>query len=122
VNNRYQELFKLTELLRNYNRQAFQQYTERTKSDQYETDFYNEVKPFADKVQQTADEWKPLATQWALNEKPKYVYPIQLKDAHENITIAAVLAFQKDAKEKRLIEMFKSIDYVLEAIVEQLRL
>ncbi|MCF6137535.1 YppE family protein [Pseudalkalibacillus berkeleyi] len=114
-----QRLKTLTKELRDLNNQAYVQFTEDTLREDYEVDFYGQVKPFADKVQTLADEWKPLATKWALAEKPKYVYPIQIKDTHENMTIAAVQAFQKDTKEKRFIAMTKSIEYILESIEEQ---
>lgn len=116
----HQTLKELTIRLRSLNEQAYEQYIEETKREGYEVDFYGEVKPFVDEVQELADLWKPLATEWAIEEKPKYVYPIQIKDTHENMTIAAVQAFQKDTKEKRFIAMTKSIEYILKSIVEQI--
>ncbi len=116
----HQKLKELTVRLRSLNDQAYEQYIEKTTRDGYEVDFYGEVKPFADVVQELADEWKPLATNWAIEEKPKYVYPIQIKDTHENMTIVAVQAFQKDTREKRFIAMTKSIEYILKSIDEQI--
>ncbi|WP_349407532.1 YppE family protein [Pseudalkalibacillus sp. SCS-8] len=120
MNTERRRLKELTIELRNMTEKAYLQFTEHTSREDYEVDFYGEVKPFADRMQVLADEWKPLATDWALKEKPKYVYPIQLKDTYENMTIIAVQAFQKDTREKRFIAMTKSIDYILESIVEQI--
>lgn len=113
-------LIALTKTLHKYNDEAFLQYTERTTADGYESDFYNEVKPFADKVETLANNWKPLILQWIREEKPEHLYPIQINDTYDNIIAASVLVFQKDARRRRLREMIKSIDYVLEAIVKQL--
>ncbi|MGM7701637.1 YppE family protein [Pseudalkalibacillus sp. Hm43] len=120
MDNNHQKLKELTVRLRSLNDQAHAQYIEKTTKDGYEVDFYGEVKPFADEVQELADQWKPLATNWAIEEKPKYVYPIQIKDTHENMTIVAVQAFQKDTREKRFIAMTKSIEYILKSIDEQI--
>ncbi|WP_257351804.1 YppE family protein [Pseudalkalibacillus decolorationis] len=116
----YSRLKELTSQLRMYNKQAEEQYEERTIFEEYTVDFYGEVKPFADKVQMLVDEWKPLATEWAMREHPKYVYPIQIKDTSENLTIIAVQAFQTDTKAKRFLAMTKSIEYILESMEKQL--
>jgi hypothetical protein len=110
----------LTETLRDYNENGRRQYFDRTMQKGYEVDFYNEVKPFAEKVEATVNEWKPLVLQWIREEKPKYIYPIQINDTCDNLDAAPVLVFQKDARRKRLMEMIKSIDYVLETAEKQL--
>lgn len=115
-----EKLRRQTKLLRELNEQALWQYTERTSQEGYETDFYNEVKPFADKVEALADEWKPLVLQWIREKKPKHLYPIQINDTYDNMIAACVLVFQKDARRRRLREMIKSIDYVLEIAEKQL--
>lgn len=115
-----QELKALTIQLRQYTETARRQYFERTMQEGYETDFFNEVKPFAEEVEAVANKWKPLVLEWIREEKPKYIYPIQVNDTCENLDAAPVLVFQKDARRKRLLEMLKSIDYVLETAETQL--
>lgn len=110
----------LTKVLRQYNDEALVQYVEKTRAEGYETDFYNEVKPFAEKVGALADEWRPLVLQWIREDKPERLYPIQIHDTYDNIIAASVLVFQKDARRRRLREMIKSIDYVLETAEQQL--
>lgn len=110
----------LTKALRTYNEEARLQFVEKTRSEGYEMDFYNEVKPFAEKVEGLADEWRPLILQWISDEHPEHLYPIQIHDTYDNIIAASVLVFQKDARRKRLREMIKSIDYVLETAEKQL--
>ncbi|HEU5138915.1 MAG TPA: DUF1798 family protein [Bacillales bacterium] len=114
------QLTSLTKSLRKYNEKTRKQYVEKTLSDDYEMDFYNEVKPFAEEVEKVADEWRPLVLQWIQDEKPEHLYPIQIHDTYDNIIAASVLAFQKKARGKRLREMIKSIDYVLETAEQQL--
>ncbi|HET7628136.1 MAG TPA: YppE family protein [Bacillales bacterium] len=108
-------LLELTERLRQLNEQARKQFVERTRGEGYECDFYGEVKPFAEKVEQLADEWRSLVLRWIQEEKPDKLYPIQIHDTYDNLIAASVLVFQKDARRKRLLEMIKSIDYVLES-------
>jgi hypothetical protein len=119
-------LINLTNQLIEYNKQTQLQFTNRTTDLNYEVDFFGEVKPFADQVQQVADEWIDIAREWVIINKPKYVFPMQLNDTHENMTIAAVLAFQLETrdnafKHKRFLEMVKSIEYVLEALQKSLQ-
>lgn len=114
--------FRLKELsiqLQVLTKSAQEQYEQRTTATDYEVDFFGEAKPFADQLQNLADEWKPIATEWAIKERPKYVYPIQIKDTYENLTIIAVQAFQSDTKSKRFQALIKSIDYILESIIMQ---
>jgi hypothetical protein len=114
------KLRELTLRLRELNQNALQQFSKRTREEDYQVDFYNEVKPFADKVQELIDIWRPLAEGWVRYNKPKYVFPIQIKDTYDNLSIVCVTAFQKDTRKRRFYETIKSIDYVLENILDQL--
>ncbi|BBN98867.1 YppE family protein [Sporolactobacillus terrae] len=113
-------LHQLTVKLRELNQTAYKQYAEQTQDKAYQTDFYGKVKPFADAMQKVVDEWRPLAEHWVRKRKPRYVFPIQIKDTSDNLTIICVTAFQKDTRRRRFYETIKSIDYVLENIQEQL--
>ncbi|MFK4997788.1 DUF1798 family protein [Bacillus sp. N9] len=44
-----------------------------------EGDFYQEVKPFADAVKECTMKWEPEAVKWILQNKPKQIYPMQIK-------------------------------------------
>lgn len=114
------KLRELTLRLRELNQNAHQQFSERTQEANYQVDFYNDVKPFADKVQELIDVWRPLAEAWVKRSKPKYVFPIQIKDTYDNLSIVCVTAFQKDTRKRRFYETIKSIDYVLENMLDQL--
>jgi hypothetical protein len=114
------KLHELTLRLRELNQNALQQFSKQTQEEDYQTDFYSEVKPFADKVQELIDTWRPLAEAWVRRNKPKYVFPIQIKDTYDNLSIVCVTAFQKDTRKRRFYETIKSIDYVLENMLDQL--
>lgn len=100
--------------------EAFHIYKTQTKLRVDEADFYKEVKPFADRIHFRVKEWEPLAREWVIGNKPKYLYPIQIKTAAENIGYLGVYVFQKKMKEKRITEMVKSVLYVLNQMKDQL--
>ncbi|MGC4376334.1 YppE family protein [Fictibacillus sp. Mic-4] len=107
------QLLELTNEMQRLNRTAFSQYVNKTKEG-YTADFYKEVKPFADGVLHVSKQWAELAEKWVMDNRPKYLYPLQIQTTFDNINLVSVLAFQSDTKEKRLNEMIKSIDYVLD--------
>ncbi|EST10548.1 YppE family protein [Sporolactobacillus laevolacticus] len=113
------KLKELTLQISRLNKKAFRQFSERTQLTDYQTDFYGEVKPFADKMQLLIDAWRPLAEEWVRSNRPKYVFPIQIKDTYDNLSIVCVTAFQKDTRRRRFLETIKSIDYVLDHILLQ---
>ncbi|MFB5661719.1 YppE family protein [Alteribacillus sp. HJP-4] len=117
---KWQKFNDLSDQLRVYNNQALNYYRENIQEKGEAVDFETVVKPFADEVKNTADQWLPLAKEWVLEEKPPYFYLKQLEDTHENLLISSVLAFQLDTKEKRFREMIQSIDYILSGIKNSL--
>ncbi|WLR60237.1 YppE family protein [Guptibacillus hwajinpoensis] len=114
-----QKLLKLTKQLITINEEARVQYTTRTHLDTYKVNFYEEVKPFADRALEILKEWEPLARAWVMENKPKYLYPIQIKNTFENIEMVSVVAWQKDTGPKKFNERVQSVEYVLEKIIEQ---
>ncbi|SFL71775.1 YppE family protein [Salibacterium qingdaonense] len=117
-----QELHTTIQLLKKYNDESLQNFTTIAQDPEYTPDFYEEVKPFADRMKETADAWKPLAEQWIIEEKPTYFYLKQIDDTHENMCISSIRSFQSDTKKKRFREMIQSIDYILTGMEEQLHL
>lgn len=118
--NELQTLRSVTIELLKLNKQAYEQYVYVKSDNDYVVDFYKEVKPFADQVLEVASTWKELALTWLNDENAKYIYPIQVEDAYENLLIVSVKAFQKDTRVRRFNEMIKSIDYVLNTMLAQL--
>jgi hypothetical protein len=99
---------------------AYKIFKTETKTRETDADFYSEVKPFADRVHDRVGEWEPLAREWVIANKPKYLYPIQIKTAAENIGYLGIYVFQRKMKDKRITEMVKSVLYVLKQIEDHL--
>ncbi|GAE25026.1 hypothetical protein JCM9140_995 [Halalkalibacter wakoensis JCM 9140] len=115
-------LVHLTEELRRLNKEAETIYIEQVKEDdQYEADFFNVVKPFAEKVDKVRAEWLPLALLFVQEEKPLYLHPSQLQQTEENLEIVAIKSFYKATGKKRQMETFKSVEYVLQQLYRALQ-
>ncbi|KMM38196.1 YppE family protein [Guptibacillus hwajinpoensis] len=113
------KLLHLTKELLELNEEARNQYATRTHLDEYKVNFYEEVKPFADRTLELLKEWEPLAREWVMENKPKYLYPIQIKNTYENLEMVSVVAWQKDTGPKKFNERVQSIEFVLEKLLEQ---
>jgi hypothetical protein len=113
-------LREITNELRRLNQLLMTHYIKETKAEGYEVDFFGKVKPFADNVTKLLDEWQPLVMEWLKWKKPKYVFVPQIMDTVDNLTIVSVTAFQKDTRRLRFLNTINAIDYVLEAILEQI--
>ncbi|WP_165996244.1 DUF1798 family protein [Bacillus sp. Cs-700] len=116
-----QKLRELTKKLLEINEEARVQYTTRTHLDDYKVNFYEEVKPFADRALILLKDWEPLAREWVMYNKPKYLYPIQIKNTLENIEMISVVAWQKDTGPKKFNERVQSVEYVLEKLMEEVK-
>nr|WP_283163441.1 YppE family protein [Sporolactobacillus mangiferae] len=112
------QLYRLTRQLKDLNQAAYRQFTERTQQENDQADFYREIKPFADHMQILIDKWRPLAEKWAAFERPAHLFPVQIKDTYDNLAIVCVTAFQKDTRKRRFYETIKSIDYVLDTMLQ----
>ncbi len=116
----YIRLRELTVVLRENAQMAHDQFVHRSRTSDYQVDFYGEVKPFADRVTQILEEWEPLVMEWLKSDKPNYVFVPQIVDAVENLTIVSVTAFQKDTRRKRFLNTISAIDYCLDTILQQI--
>lgn len=115
-----QRLLELTKDLSTYNLQAEEQFLNFTKNDNYTVDFYNEVKPFADKVHQTADEWKTLALEWVKLNNPTHLFTHQIEDTYDNLFSSAVTAFQSRTRKRKFLQTISSISYILDLIIQEI--
>ncbi len=113
------KLIDLTKQLLEINEEAREQYTTRTQLEEYKVNFYEEVKPFADRTLELLKDWEPLARSWVMENNPKYLYPIQIKNTYENLEMVSVVAWQKDTGPKKFNERVQSVEYVLEKLLEQ---
>ncbi|UAL45724.1 YppE family protein [Sutcliffiella horikoshii] len=83
------------------------------KASKQEPDFFQTVKPYADGVFATVEQWESTVKNWILSDKPKYIHVQQIDSTVENINMVAVQCFYPDTREKRFKGMIQSIRYVL---------
>lgn len=86
--------------------------------DSYEPDFFGKVKPFADRVAVLREQWLPEATAFVQKERPLHLHPSQLQQTAENLEIVAIKSFYKETSLKRQMETFKSVEYVLNQLLD----
>lgn len=114
-----EELKVQTNYLRDLNEQALIHFKHYTNSED-SPDFFEVVKPFADQVKSKLEEWTPHVLKWLGWKKPTYIHPQQIDQLVENFEILSVTCFQKDTKNKKLMETYKSIEYTLSLVVHDL--
>lgn len=112
------DLRNRTNELKRLNKEAETFYTNIARKEGYEPDFFGTVKPFADEVKDIRDKWLPLAMAFVQQEKPLHLHPSQLQQTEENLEIVAIKSFYPKTSLKRQMETFKSVDYVLDQILQ----
>jgi hypothetical protein len=116
----HEQLKKLTEELLKYNNRMLE-IAEHTHNSNTEPDFFGTVKPFADEIKQTVDEWKAMALRWMQLEKPRYIHSLQIESVSENLERMSVEAFYRTHRLSRIKQFHQSIEYTLTLIVERLQ-
>ncbi|MCR6106625.1 YppE family protein [Salipaludibacillus agaradhaerens] len=114
-NEEIEQLMKDTNKLKILNEQAYHLYHTFAQTEK-EADFFHDVKPFADKVKNALKSWKPMVLKWIGKERPSYLHAEQIDQLEDNFEILAVTCFQKDAKKKKIMEQYKSIEYTLSLV------
>ncbi|RST58255.1 DUF1798 family protein [Siminovitchia terrae] len=117
---KYRHLEEMTRGLLEYNRQAAESYHHCRKTGK-QSDFYKEVKPFADKVKAMSEEWEREAVQWVDDIRPKNLYPLQIKNTAENLQMVSIRAFFSNTSLKKFKGHIQSIEYILERILEEIK-
>ncbi|TWI58916.1 YppE family protein [Halalkalibacter nanhaiisediminis] len=112
------DLRNWTNELKRLNKEAETFYTKIARKEGYEPDFFGKVKPFADEVKDIRDKWLPLAMAFVQQAKPLHLHPSQLQQTEENLEIVAIKSFYPKTSLKRQMETFKSVDYVLDQILQ----
>lgn len=115
----YTELLAKTNILKDLCDQSLKRLEDVKTSESYEVDFYKEVKPFVDSTMEIADSWRDLAIAWIKKEFPKNLHPNQIDATHENIQHISIQSFYQDTKVKRFKNMYESIQFVLDNILER---
>ncbi|MCA1030471.1 YppE family protein [Bacillus timonensis] len=118
--NKYDSLVQQTLRLLELNEKIRSLLNKKLTMEGVQPDFYGEVKPFADMVNEEGLKWKELATQWVMKERPKYIHTMQIETTLENLTNLSVSVFYPDLKVKRSKATIESIKYNLEAVIQQI--
>ncbi|MED1205036.1 YppE family protein [Heyndrickxia acidicola] len=85
------------------------------------SDFFADVKPFADRVQKLCKEWLPAAISWVDSVRPKHLHTIQLKNTAENIQMVSIRCFYAETSLKQFNSHTGSIRYVLTRFLEEVK-
>lgn len=76
-------------------------------------DFFQEVKPHADKIHQLLKEWQQEANKWIEQNRPKYMHTQQISSAIESMEQFVVQSFYKETSKKRFLDAIYSTSYTL---------
>ncbi len=76
-------------------------------------DFFQEVKPHADKIHQLLKEWQQEANKWIKQNRPKYMHTQQIASAAESMEQFVVQSFYKETSKKRFLDAIHSTSYTL---------
>ena len=85
-----------------------------------EPDFFNEVKPYADKYHALLDEWAEESYEWVKSAKPKYVHPVQIESLTDQMKQFIVQSFYKKTGLKRFVQSIQSAEYTLKTFIDAL--
>ncbi|WAA10593.1 DUF1798 family protein [Fervidibacillus albus] len=89
---------------------------ERAKKDEKRPDFYNEVKPFFEKVEKQVNGWYTNAKEWVEVNQPKHFRAIQVEAVKKNLLEISVWAFYPETSYKRFKHSVRSVRYSLETL------
>lgn len=84
-------------------------------------DFFQTVKPFADEVHITVQDWEKYVKEWISAVRPKNIHTQQIDSTVENINMVSVQCFYPDTREKRFKGMIQSIKYVMNDVLTKIQ-
>ncbi|WP_026694861.1 YppE family protein [Peribacillus kribbensis] len=90
-----------------------------TKTEQIEHDFYETIKPFADRAFELSSNWKTAASEFIENKRPKHLHVQQIDQAAELISTSSIQAFFPKTSLKRFKSQLQSIRYTMETVLKQ---
>lgn len=76
-------------------------------------DFFQDVKPHADYIQQLLQQWRQNVLLWIKDNHPKYIYEQQIDSVVEGMNQVVVQSFYKETSKKRFLQLIHSIQYTL---------
>jgi len=110
----------LSEQLMNLVEESYLRF-EKTKEKELNYDFYKDVKPYCDYLNDLLIEWESGVIHWIKKERPKYLTQIQIKNTSEHIEQISLQSFYGDTSRKRMKDQKESVLFILNSIVRSLK-
>ncbi|GEK34117.1 YppE family protein [Kurthia sibirica] len=79
-----------------------------------EPDFFQEVKPYADHIQEKLKQWQDLSQQYIIENRPKWIHMVQINNACDAIEQFVVQSFYQKTSKKRFYQSIQSVKYTCE--------
>ncbi|WP_042457748.1 DUF1798 family protein [Neobacillus dielmonensis] len=114
-----EQLLNLTEELLTYN-QLCLKYFQEVRETQKEQDFYQVVKPFADKVKSVKDEWQVMMKDWVEKKSPKHIHRNQIETISDHIERNSIQAFFPGTSKALFLNANRTIKYFLEEVIKEI--
>lgn len=80
-------------------------------------DFFSQVKPFADKMKEAAEQWGQEAIHWIEERRPKHLHAIQISNTVENLQMVSVRCHFPETSLKKFNSHIQSNDYILRSLL-----
>ena len=113
------ELYQLTKKLLSFNHELLQKFEE-TKESGVEGDFYQEIKPFSEQLNESLKIWSERAKQWIRNCRPKNLHVNQIESVVEQLEMISVQAFFPQTSRAHFLNTVHSVEYVLKKLVSEI--
>ncbi|WP_210469159.1 YppE family protein [Sporosarcina sp. 6E9] len=97
--------------------ECLERHTEMRRLDR-DPDFFEEVKPYADKYHAMLDEWAEESYAWIKVARPKYVHPSQIDTLTDGMKQFIVQSFYKKTGLKRFVLTIRSAEYTLKTFID----
>ena len=113
------ELFQITKKLLSFNHDLLQKFEE-TKESGVEGDFYQEIKPFSEQLNESLKIWSEGAKFWIRNCRPKNLHVNQIESVVEQLEMISVQAFFPQTSRAHFLNTVHSVEYVLKKLVSEI--
>lgn len=114
----YEDILQIKEHLERLKMQFVQSEKPREKKDRA---LFERVKVETAPLFTLNERWASQAEQYLKDHPGQSVHPLQLKNTKENIELVILHSYYIDVPKKRFMELYNSIHYVLDQLVEGLQ-
>ncbi|WP_342537232.1 YppE family protein [Sporosarcina sp. FSL K6-3508] len=80
-------------------------------------EFFEEVKPYADRSHRAIADWSADMKVWIKVAKPRYVHEVQIDSLKDSMTQFVVQSFYKETGKKRFILSINAARYTLQTVL-----